>query len=347
MMKAKKRSLPKIRPILMVPLRRCGSHAIRLRLNFNSDFFSPYPLHIVDFMPLVPLYGDLNHDESYFRLTVDVLGLLAVSPVKWPGVSFEPIAFFEKIKDKPRSIHTIAWELLIETARVHKAKVVMDKSLDNIHYWRELTELYPHARFLNVVRDPRAQVSSMNRAIIHDFDSLLNAQTWVKAHDEIQKLIQTHPKSVLTIRFEDFIREEKNTLKKICDFMEIKYMPKMLQISKSEEAKRISQQSALWESNSSRPIESNVDKFKRTLSETEIRGIETLTEKYMKLYDYSRMFKGNVTITDEMWIQAKEKSESEKKKAWEKLRLEKPQDYILRKHRAAYIEMCRQKLSLK
>jgi hypothetical protein len=40
------------RALLMMPLRRCGSHALRLRLNFNIEFYSPYPLHIVDFMPL-------------------------------------------------------------------------------------------------------------------------------------------------------------------------------------------------------------------------------------------------------------------------------------------------------
>ena len=69
--------MPRPRPLLMVPLRRCGSHALRLRLNFNPDFYSPYPLHIVDFMPLVPLYGDLSDDRSYFQMVVDVVGLQA------------------------------------------------------------------------------------------------------------------------------------------------------------------------------------------------------------------------------------------------------------------------------
>ncbi|MCI5207282.1 MAG: sulfotransferase, partial [Candidatus Electrothrix sp. ATG2] len=39
----------KIRPVLMIPLRRCGSHALRLRLNLSPEFYAPYPLHIVDF----------------------------------------------------------------------------------------------------------------------------------------------------------------------------------------------------------------------------------------------------------------------------------------------------------
>ena len=80
----------------MIPLRRCGSHALRLRLNLNPCFYSPYPLHIVDFMPLVPLYGDLLDDRAYFRLVVDVSrsdearrisGLSAL----WSSNAFAPI----------------------------------------------------------------------------------------------------------------------------------------------------------------------------------------------------------------------------------------------------------------
>src|SRR5512147_765886 len=93
------------RPVLMIPLRRCGSHALRLRLNANPEFFyAPYPLHIVDFMPLVELYGDLRDDRAYFQMVVDVIGLQAVSMVKWPDVVFDPVDVFEAIKDEPRSV---------------------------------------------------------------------------------------------------------------------------------------------------------------------------------------------------------------------------------------------------
>lgn len=96
-------------PLLMTPLRRCGSHALRLRLNINPDFYSPYPLHIVDFMPLLPLYGDLADDRRYFQLVVDVVGLQAAGMVKWPDMVFDPIEIFEAIKDTPRSVHRIVW----------------------------------------------------------------------------------------------------------------------------------------------------------------------------------------------------------------------------------------------
>jgi hypothetical protein len=333
-----------IQPVLMIPLRRCGSHAIRLRLNMSPDFYSPYPLHLVDFMPLLPLYGDLNDDTAYFQLVVDIVGLQAFSLVTWDGVAINPVQLFEKIKDQPRSAHTVAWEILCEAAQLRGATVVMDKSLDNVHQWREMLDLYPNMRFLNVVRDPRAQVSSMNRAIIHEFDSLLNAQILVRAYESAQELIHAHPEQVLTVRYEDFIEDETVTMKKICHFLGVPYVPEMGDITRSEEAIRMSGQSALWESNRSSPIKANVDKFKGSLAAEEIELIETLTKCIMDRYHYARMTAANTQVTDKMLTQARQSSDERKKQAWHDLQVLKPQDYLLRKRRTNYIEMCRRNL---
>ena len=332
------------RPVLMTPLRRCGSHALRLRLNFSPEFYSPYPLHVVDFLPLVPLYGDLNDDRRYFQFVIDILGLQAVSPVKWPDIAFDIIPFFDKVKNLPRNIHTIAIEMLLQAADKKNARIAMDKSLDNIHDWALLADLYPQMLFLNVIRDPRAQVSSMNRAIIYEFDSLLNAQIWARAFSAADALAKKFPERVLTIRFEDFISHEKETLQKICTFMEIPFLPQMLDIAKSEEGLRISQQSSLWESNSSAPIPANIDKFKKTLTDLEIGCIETVTGKWMDQYGYARMTNTPVVVTEEQLQEARQKSSERRAKAWEDLKVAKPFDYLIRRRRADYIEMCRQNL---
>ncbi len=331
----------KIQQVLMIPLRRCGSHALRLRLNFISGFYSPYPLHICDMMPLLPLYRDLADDTNYFQLVADVLGLQSVSLVKWPGVSFEANEFFERIKNRPRSIHAIVNEILKEAASVHKAQVVMDKSLDSIRYWPELMKADPEMLFLNVVRDPRAQVSSMNRAIIYEFDSLLNSQIWVRAFEAAESLKKAHPERVLSIRYEDFIQNEEITLKKVCAFLKLKFVPEMMDISRSEEAQVISKQSALWESNVLAPVKANIDKFKKTLTEAEIECIETVTAPFMKIYGYEPLTKAGFKVDAASLKEAREQSDEKKKLAWAALKKAKPQDYILRKKRADYIEMCR------
>ena len=331
-------------PVLMIPLRRCGSHALRLRLNFNPQFYSPYPLHIVDFMPLLPLYGDLEDDHAYFRLVSDVVGLQAVSMVKWPGVVFDPVEIFEAIRRAPRSVHRIVWELLLRSGEARGARVVMDKSLDSVHYADELMRLMPDMRFLNVVRDPRAQIASMNKAIIHDFDTLLNARIWVDAHRAADLLLKRYPERVMTIRYEDFLHDQEATLRKICAFFGIDYLPQMLDVSRSAEAKQISQMSALWSSNCFAPIPANIDKYKAQLSMEEIAVIETLTARQMQRYGYEFATDASVEIDPSAFDAARRHSDERKHEAWRTLEATNFRDYVLRRQRAEYLAAVRARM---
>ncbi|MYM39805.1 sulfotransferase family protein [Duganella qianjiadongensis] len=328
---------PRPRPVMMIPLRRCGSHALRLRLNMAPQFYSPYPLHIVDFMPLLPLYGDLHDDRHYFRLVSDLCGLQAVSMVKWPHIAFDPVEIFEAIRHQPRSVHRVHWELLMRAASQHGASVVMDKSLDNVHYADELMALFPDMLFVNVVRDPRAQVASMNRAIIHDFDSQLNAQTWLAAHRAADHVAAQYPDRVLTIRYEDFLASQQTTLEALCGFLGIDFLPQMLDVGASQEARQIAQLSSLWSSNCYPPIVANIDKFKQQLSMDEINVIESLTGAYMDRYGYPRLTAGNADLTPATQAQAKQRSDACRTRAWHDLEHDNFRDYVLRRCRADYL----------
>ena len=335
---------PRPRPVLMIPLRRCGSHALRLRLNFNAEFYSPYPLHIVDFMPLLPLYGDLSDDRAYLRLVVDVVGLQAVSMVKWPGLAFDPVEIFNALREQPRSVHRVVWELLLRAGEHSGAGVVMDKSLDSVHYADELMALMPDMLFLNVVRDPRAQVASMNRAIIHDFDSALNARAWVDAHSVARGLAARYPERVLTIRYEDFLSRQEETLRRVCAFFGIEFMPQMLDIGGSSEARQIAQLSALWESNCFAPIAANADKFKQQLSLAEIETIETLAAELMHEYGYEFMTPASAPLGDADLAAARQRSDNGRQLAWRELERANFRDYLLRRVRADYLAGVRQRL---
>lgn len=337
-------TLHRPRPVMMIPLRRCGSHALRLRLNMSPQFYSPYPLHIVDFAPLLPLYGDLRDDRAYFRLVVDVVGLQSVSMVKWPQMVFDPVEIFESLRHQPRGVHRVVWELLLRAGERQQASVVMDKSLDSVHYADELMELLPDMLFVNVVRDPRAQVASMNRAIIHDFDTLLNARSWLAAHQAADNVMRRYPQRVLTIRYEDFLSHQGATLQALCRFLDIEFLPQMLDVAHSQEARQIAQLSALWSSNCYAPIAAHADKFKKQLSMDEIAVIETLTAGYMERYGYTRMTSGSVTITPAQEAQARAHSEAARERAWHDLENDNFRDFALRRCRADYLAKLRERL---
>ena len=337
-----KSSRPK--PVLMTPIRRCGSHALRLRLNQSPDFYSPYPMHIVDFMPLVDLYGDLQNDWSYFQMVLDLVGLQNATMVKWDGVALDPVCVFEAVKNSPRSVHRVAWEMLFQAGKIHDAKIVMDKSLDNVYYAEELIDLFDDMLFLNVVRDPRAQVNSINRAIIHDYDPLLNTIAWVKAHEQARKIAQKHPDRILTIRYEDFLTDQSAVLSRVCQFFGIEFLDSMTDVGNSQEAKNISVLSALWETNSSAPIPAYIDKFKKTMSMADIEIVETIASELMDLYGYEKITPARADVSPKAISEAKLRSAPKKDEAWSTLRVKDPRDYQLRKFRSDYLAMVKKRL---
>jgi len=224
------------------------------------------------------------------------------------------------------------------------AKVVMDKSLDSVHYADELMALFGDLLFLNVVRDPRAQIGSMNRAIIHDFDTHLNAMTWVRAYEAGRKLALQYPDKVLTVRYEDFVSDQEAALRKISRFFGMEFLPSMLDIAQSQEARQISKLSALWETNSKAPVRANVDKFKKTLTVKEIEIIESMTGEYMDYYGYERMTSGKAAVTSRVISDARRRSELNREKAWLDLKKNDNRDFQLRRFRTDYLEMIKNRL---
>jgi hypothetical protein len=264
--------------------------------------------------------------------------------VKWKDVVLDPVLLFERIQQREPNIHTVLWQMLYTAAEQRKAQVVMDKSLDSVFYAEELLHVNPDMLFLNIIRDPRAQISSMNKAIIYDFNTLLNTQRWVKAYRKAREIEQKYPERTLTIRFEDFVVHQEEILRRICDFVGICFIPDMIKISQSQEATELSRLSNLWKNNGFDPIPSNINKFTKNLNFYDIVLIETLTKELMDYYGYERMTNETVQVVPELYEQAMQDNVFEKQEAWEKLAEQNHFDYTLRRFRADYLAMIQQRL---
>lgn len=316
---------------MIVPLRRCGSNAIRLRLSMNPSLFCPYPLHLSDLDQSA--YGNLEDDLNYFQMVVDIVRIQATSLVPWKDVpAFDPVDIFGSVRDRsPRSKHTIYLELLKRAGEQHQAQFVLDKSQDSVQDWREWIKLCPSIRFLDIIRDPRAQISSMNQSVIYDYETTLNTLRWIQSRKYVEEIIQEYPDQIMTVRFEDFIKDEEKTMKKICAFFEIPFYPAVIQ--DSTEATMMAGRSPLWESNRSSPDPNVLQKYKTFLSPAEIEHIECCTFTWMLKYGYAVE-----TPARNLLLYSREdalkKSETKKRQVWDALLQTHPYDYILRKSRA-------------
>jgi hypothetical protein len=131
----------------------------------------------------------------------------------------------------------------------------------------------------------------------------------------------------------------------VCSFLGIDYLPQMLDVAGSQEAKQISQLSALWSSNCYPPIAANIDKFKQQLTTQEINVIETLTGEYMDRYGYSRLTAADAVVTPELRAQARLRSDEGRERAWRDLEQDNFRDYVLRRCRTDYLAQLNARLS--
>ena len=330
-----------IRPqlVFIFPLRRCGSNFLRLHLDLHPSIYAPYPIHIHEFMHLLPKYGNLDHDPNYFRLISDVIGFQNTTLMRWTHISFDPLSLFNCLEFKPRSIHRIVGEMYLQAAEKCGAKVVIDKSQDSIFYADDIIKQYPDALIIDLVRDPRAQINSMNQAIIHDFDTLLNLNTWLERRELMKKLAQKIPQNVLCIKYEDFILDTQNVLQKVCTFLKVDYDENMINIKNSQEAFRMSSISSLWKNNCYPPLQTNINKFSTQMSVQDIQMIEWKSQNYIQELGYQFYYPlKEYYITESLVQSCKEQNKILLANLSDKIKEDNIKDYTIRNCRKKYLD---------
>jgi len=92
-------------------------------------------------------------------------------------------------------------------------------------------ELFPEARFLHLVRDPRdCAASSIGMGWAGNV--FFGAQPWVDAEDSWDRLRpRLAPGQALELHFEDLVTRPQETLTQVCSFLGLAYDPRMIDLS--------------------------------------------------------------------------------------------------------------------
>ncbi len=149
-----------------------------------------------------------------------------------------------------------------------------------------LDELFPDAKLIQIVRDPRAVFASIKNRIMKQYGYHTKAhrlvRSWNCSAREISRLLQD-PFRFLVVRYEDLVRTPRKVLENICRFGGFDFCENMLEPTRAGND---------WQGNSAfhktfRGISTaSLDQWKDTLTEQEIWWVEMHCRKGMKLANY-------------------------------------------------------------
>lgn len=277
-------------PIFIVGTERSGSNLLRLILNAHSEIAIPHPPHIMrDFFPLLRFYGNLEKEKNFQHLVCDVVMVVNSHFAPWPFHVSEEIVF-QRARSKRSlfSIYCTVYELYLEHT---KKKRWGCKSTFMYRHFHEICEQYPRAKFIHLVRDPRAVVASAKKSIFSAYQPQLEANLWLKEQSEIDDLKQgdLFREKVVTVRYEDLVENPNLTVPRIMAFLGLDYEPKQLDYFHSKEASSLSQLSESWK-NCGEPISRDrIHLYQKELQPLEIELVESITQRKMRALGYPLM----------------------------------------------------------
>jgi hypothetical protein len=149
-----------------------------------------------------------------------------------------------------------------------------------------LDELFPDAKLVQIVRDPRAVFASFKNRIVNRYGHHTKAhrlpRSWNRSAREIPRL-RRDPSRFLVIRYEDLVKNPEEILKTICQFGGFEFSEGMLEPTRAGKG---------WQGNSAfykafKGISAApAEKWKDYLTEDEIWWIELHCRKGMDLANY-------------------------------------------------------------
>ena len=151
--------------------------------------------------------------------------------------------------------HEVYTSMMLRETKMNGKLIPCEKTPQNVFYLKEIFELYPQAKVINMIRDPRAVMLSQKRK----WRRRKMGATFITQREVLRLRINYHPITlsrlwnaavratknfnsdprVMTVHFEDILTTPEKTIRQICQHIEVDYEPTMLDIpqaSSSNEA---------------------------------------------------------------------------------------------------------------
>ncbi|MFI5203097.1 MAG: sulfotransferase family protein [Flavobacteriales bacterium] len=186
---------------------------------------------------------------------------------------------------------TVTWLLTLKAGKITDGNMVAEKSPPHIFYQDEIKKMYPDAKFIYIVRDPRDVVASLKTCNWSTSNVLINSRVWRNSIRKMRKGTDT-----LLVKYEELVTQPQAQLERICVFLGTTFNPEAISKSTSDDVESGSRSSK----NALKPMNTGfIESFREKLSyvDKEREIIEHVCRKEMDMLGYKTYsFKKNWTF---------------------------------------------------
>ena len=188
----------------------------------------------------------------------------------------------------PRGYEDLFVAILASYAQERGKRRAGEKSPRHIFAVTELSRLYPRAKFLCLIRDPRAVVCSERKTSWGSKSVLRITRRWCRVVDAAERLESSlSPDRFRVIRYEELIADPEAQLRSGCEFLGESFEPQMLQFHERSEAERGFRDDEVWKENTLGVVDRDrAERWRSGLTEAQVQLIETLAGSRMRRCGY-------------------------------------------------------------
>lgn len=281
-------SLPHQRydPFFIIGSGRCGTTLLRRMLQVNPEIHIPPETYMIgESARLFREFGAIGWGHLV-RLTLSCFEYHE----EFDGweVGLRPLAL--ELIHAPRKERSLA-HVLDRLFRYHgeaKGKALRrwgDKTPMNYLVAEDILRIFPDARFVHLVRDGVDVVQSILKAKLSP-DLPSAAERWIEGTTMSHDFARRYPKISLEVRYEDLVREPAVHAKKVCEFLGIEFLPRMVETSdQAEQVKDVL--GMAHHENVLKPISTaSIGKGRKTMAEEDRRKLQELIGEELERFGY-------------------------------------------------------------
>jgi len=292
--------------VFMLGAGKCGSYLTRSILDWHEEvLILPISCKFYSVWKENDLDSVIKSNPERFR------DFFNYSKLKWLGKRDK---FFHKYLNKTYDFSNINWEIFVASFRKHiktneltrrnvflavfrayqdaigntEAKVIVAGALYE-DFTEEILKDFPSARFIYVVRDPRAIISSVKAIALCGHGALDFIQI-MKNIPGIMRMF--HKNKGFVLRYEDVVLSPVSTIQNLAKWLEIDFNDSLLKLTTA--GKAYTGSSSFNNRQLTDFDKEPVYRWKKVLKKHEIRMIEFLFAKSMKKFGYQPLYKRNI-----------------------------------------------------